>query len=97
MVQQLIADAVRLDLVRIKDENQALRLALLATLVLSQDGEVPEDLREYLTCHFRPLVRYFVDHRAPFTEDYQILRARDSDGNYRLLLPENFIRSLIPH
>jgi hypothetical protein len=95
--EDLIADAVTHDLVRIKDEAQALRLALLATLVLTQEGELPEALREYLTCHFSPLVRCFTDHRAPFTEDYSILRSRDGEGNYRLLLSEDFLRSLVSH
>jgi hypothetical protein len=95
---ELIANAVTLRLSSIKDDNQALRLALLAVLALTEDGgEIPETFREYLICHFRPLVPYWKDNAAPFTEDYKVIRAKDAEGRFRLLLPETFARSTIPH
>lgn len=97
-LNELIANAVTADLSRIKDDNQALRLALLAVLALTEDGgELPEDVQEYLICHLRPLIPYWTNHAAPFTEDYQVMRAKTEDGSYRLFLPEDFIRSLVPN
>lgn len=97
-LNELIANAVTADLSRIKDDNQALRLALLAVLALTEDGgEIPEDFREYLICQLRPLIPYWKDHAAPFIEDYKVVRVKTEDGQHRLFLPEDFIRSLIPN
>lgn len=97
-LNSFIAEAVTEDLSRIEDDNQALRRALLAVLILTEDGgELPEAFREYLILKFRPLLPHWKDHVTPFIEDFKVARGKAKDGRLRLFLPEDFIRSLIPH
>lgn len=96
-LSELIAGAVTQDLSRIRDDNQALRLALLSVLGLTQDGgELPEEFREFLLARFQPLLPHWKEHRAPFTEGFQVARGQDANGNVRIFFSENFIRSLVP-
>jgi len=97
-LSDLIANAVTENLTRLDDDNQALRLALLAVLSLTEEGgELPKDFREFLILHFQPLAPYWDRHLAPFTEGFRVARGRDTSGNIRLFLSEDFIRSLVPN
>ncbi|MGV8041509.1 MAG: hypothetical protein AB2L07_16085 [Thermoanaerobaculaceae bacterium] len=96
-LSKLIAGAATQDLSQILDDNQALRLALLSVLGLTQDGgELPEEFREFLLARFQPLFLHWKEDRAPFTEGFLVARGQDANGNVRIFFSEDFIRSLVP-
>lgn len=97
-LNEAVAKAVSFDLARIKDDNQTLRLALLAVLAMTEDGgSLPDWFRTDLICHLRPMGPYWTKHSTPFTEDYRIERRSDGGGDWHLTYTADFLQSLAPH
>ena len=71
------------------DENNALRRALLHTILLMEEAKDPavRDFVDYLLVEFQPLAATFTDEKHPYLAPFKIMRGRLPNGHFTAFLP----------
>jgi hypothetical protein len=95
-LQTMIIDDVLKHLKAGKDDNLALRTALLlAVNLLQMEDDLPAvDFCNAMLGYFAPLARHFDenDNQHPFCGGYKAVRAKDENDNLKVLIPTEYIR-----
>lgn len=94
-LQTMIIDDVLKHLKSEKDENLALRTALLlAVNLLQMEDDLPAvDFCNAMLGSFAPLARHFEENgnEHPFCGGYKAIRAKDENENLKVLIPTEYI------